>query len=162
MAGFNFTVNSSRAQKPLLDGDELGFNAILEFKNAQLSKQTWKEYPFEQIVYNEHVNVFVEGYIYNIEIANYLSAIIKLLKSSSFKELAELIKSFDGEFVLIVVDSELDEVYFINDGWGRLPCYVENKNNQLVITRNIDFLLHHNKSSYNKLALSFSLLFGYE
>ena len=160
MPGFNLII---RNDSPFIEGYD--YDALIHevqhvSADVELNTQSWDGYPFRRFS-TEKYDVFLEGYIYNVDFEKAMPEILDLLERDETHNLSDKLKSYDGEFVIIVISKSDNTISIINDSWGRLPVYKYMRGNTLIITRNISFITKQISLETDKMGLSCSLLFGY-
>lgn len=156
MAGFNLYTKFSDLNSTVETSTELFF----ESSSINLSVSGSENGYFQQAKYPDF-SVFFDGQVYNTQVAILFDECIKAARGNTLHELTEFVKTIDGEFVLILIESGANRAWLINDSFGRLPIYIYEHPEQLIITRNIDWLVDVINLPYNKTGLAQLLLFGY-
>ncbi len=134
---------------------------LLRSENEAVLFSGYKGYPVKKYDLKPWV-CFVDGLIYNNEIETVLTAIINEIAKGDITNLAALIEPLDGEFLLMLHNVETGTTYIINDSMGRLPVYIYRKDDVLIVSREISFVLNFiGKPSYIKANVALHLMFGF-
>jgi len=142
-------------------GGNYSQDILCNIEQLQLHVNHYKGYPIAKIL-NLDLTFHIEGFIYNHQISEVIASLTFLIRNKQFDEILELVKSFDGEFLIAIEDKKNNQFYLINDSWGRLPIYIYTSKNSFTISREIKFITSLiNDLSYNPLAIATNLLFGY-
>jgi len=73
----------------------------------------------------------------------------------------EYFRTIDAEFVLVIQDKATSDIILLNDVFGRLPIYIYQKNNDLIISRDMPVILSLVKTDLNNAAFTDILFLGY-
>ena len=161
MSGFNLrSIGAFSKENDSYNNDGLKLTNYFSDDSISLSSQTPKNYPTEFIEVDERYKVCVEGMIYNIDIKEQLSVLMDFVKEKDELKIANLISDWDGEFVIIIIDTEDGKYTVINDSWGRLPIYYWAQDGQFIITRNISYITQNINLEYEPEVLGISVLLG--
>lgn len=161
MPGFNLrSIASFSKEDGSYNNDNLKTTEYFKNDSIALNTQTPKNYPSEFIDFDSRYKICIEGMIYNLEVKDELSKLIDFIKSNEEIEIAQMISNWDGEFVIIIIDTEENKCTIINDSWGRLPVYYWSKDGQFAITRNISFITQNIELEYDPEVLGISILLG--
>lgn len=128
---------------------------------------SYDEYPITSFENTEFI-VYLEGVIYNRppdSIESELSDLVQIICSSSqnSKDLLSkwLLKS-DGDFIILVIHKKSNRIFFINDAFSRLPAYYYKDDDQLIISRDLRFIVNSiDDVNFDKMSIAQTLLFGY-
>ena len=136
-------------------------NDFLRNEHEAILFNGYKEYPVKKYDFKPWV-CCVEGLIYNAEIEAVLNAVIKDIAHGNITNIAEIIGPLDGEFLIILHNVETGITYILNDSMGRLPVYIYRKDDVLIVSREISFVLNFiGKPSYIKANVALHLMFGF-
>jgi asparagine synthase (glutamine-hydrolysing) len=150
----------------------LKHNPNIMVKKTTLGKKSFvvlsgfEGYPFFQYA-NEDFAIFLEGMIYNLsaeEITDGLSRIARsyLQKLDYKNEIGTFVSNCCGEFIALIHLIKTGDFLLFNDQWGRLPFFWFTQGNNIILSREIKFILHYiSKIYYNKMALLEFLVLGY-
>ena len=73
----------------------------------------------------------------------------------------EFFKTVDAEFVLAITNLETGDIVLINDVLGRLPIYIYQKENDLIVSRDIPVITSLVNPGLNQQAMADVLFLGY-
>lgn len=107
----------------------------------------------EFIVDNKKINinnlfVFIKGKIFNLES---LCKKYKIISNDQTKVVEELyqklgtdfIKELDGDFAIIIYDSNIDKLYLIKDKLGSVFIYYYYDNDQIIFSTSLKLIMNH-------------------
>ena len=122
-------------------------------------------YPIKIININ-NFTVIIEGKIYNktSEVLNSeLSSIIDTFpKNICNEELKAWLLTNDGDYIIYFIEKKNNDIYIVNDVFGRLPLYISEHNNQYIVSRYLKFINSvSKKNDFDKIAIAEYLLIGY-
>lgn len=161
MPGFNLrSITPFSKENDSYNHDGLILKNYFSDDSISLTSQTPKNYPSEFIDVDERFKVCIEGYIYNLDVKKQLSVLIEYVLANDELKIANLISDWDGEFVIIIIDSLEKKYTIINDSWGRLPIYYWSQDGQFIITRNISYITQNIDLEYDPEVLGISILLG--
>jgi hypothetical protein len=127
-------------------------------KKSFVVQSGFEGYPFFQYKNNDFT-IFLEGIIYNLSIEGITDNLSRIARSYLEKlnykdEITKFISSCCGEFIVLIHIVKTGDFLLFNDQWGRLPFFWYMKDNALVLSRELKFILHYiPKIYYNKMAL---------
>jgi len=110
---------------------------------------------------------YIDGQIFgkNIEtIKSELSILAKTTFSNpkTSERIAQWISDTDGEYAVLIFNKKKNEVLVFNDYLSRLPLYYYNDDDNLIVSRNLWFILNiTGKKYFDREAISQYLTFGY-
>src|SRR5690606_36723908 len=80
-----------------------------------------------------------------------------------FKEkLKNWLLSADGDFIIVIIDTQNNYLYLFNDIFGRLPLYFQSGETGVSISRYLGFIANlDSEHEFDKAALSQYFVFGY-
>ena len=112
--------------------------------------------------------IFVDGLIYGKSSAEIREELGKISKSVFLDHMdakniiANWILTTDGEYIVVLLDKDFDDILVFNDRLGRLPLYYSQTGELLLISRNPWNILNITGSKdFDREAVSQYLLFGY-
>lgn len=168
MPGLLFSVNINRSdlQKAISFLNFPGFT-IKSHSNVEnrhfVAEYTYKGYP-TQIWKRGHKQVFFEGMIYPKVDDTFSDELFNFFTPSGFSDeiISKWVAKQDGEFVILLVDNNLQQALFINDRFGRLPVYLLKEGRKLALSREISFI-HRLRTFDNPdiIGQAQTLLFGF-
>ncbi len=130
----------------------------IEHKDFSLVFSGFNGYPFFKKETKDYL-IYLEGKIYNktdkeIE-QDLVSLINSYLNEGNFKKLLKnFVRSSSGDFLVFIYFFERKSFLFFNDRWGRLQSFYYHKNNVIIISREIKFILHYlDHIHYDKIGL---------
>ncbi|MBZ0242348.1 MAG: hypothetical protein K8F24_03960, partial [Bacteroidales bacterium] len=162
MPGFQFSYIKDVNAKHSDGRIESSQKSIYHQQPFHLSSRANDDYPIISWVENDFQILF-EGIIYD----------------SSIKELRQKIQAFcaqqltaeqfrnwlhqrDGEFVLLILNAENQQLWLWNDVFGRLPVYLFQESGKLLIGRDIQHIRAISGSkNFDACGLASTLLFGF-
>ncbi|UCG50527.1 MAG: hypothetical protein JSW58_09975 [Candidatus Latescibacterota bacterium] len=112
--------------------------------------------------------IFVDGLIYE-KSSEVIHKELRKISESVFLDRVEArdivtdwILNTDGEFNLVLLDKETDDILLFNDRLGRLPIYYSQTDGLLLVSRNPwDILVVTGSREFDREAISEYLLFGF-
>ena len=135
-------------------------------KETFVVRSGFEGYPFFKYT-NNHFSAFIEGIIYNLpdnEIKDGISKIASsYLEKLDYKnEINKFVSNCSGEFIVFIHFAQNENCLLFNDQWGRLPFFWSKQDNNLILSREIKFILHYiPKIHYDKIALLEHLVLRY-
>ncbi len=176
MPGINFIYDKQNKLQSYSAGVQSAANALVhnsslynkEFINDDgiyLNVTTYDEYPV-QVFKKDEIKIVVEGRIYNknsSQLQEELFSIANHLNEESVKQkISGWISDADGDYLICIYNPVIKRVILFNDILGRLPFYITEIENKIVISRDVRFLSKLSGDfSYDKFGIAESLLFGY-
>lgn len=131
-------------------------------EDITLFMNSYEEYPFFSIQCKEFV-IFIEGMIYNqseIELENTFKNIIHNFENRDYVK-SELEK-LDGEFIIIFINKNNNEVCIFNDIFARLPSYYYENDEIFIFSRELLVIYTLAKGlKIDLIGFAFFLCFGY-
>ncbi|GBD88591.1 putative asparagine synthetase [glutamine-hydrolyzing] [bacterium BMS3Abin03] len=145
---------------------------ILDHHSSQIFKceqnffmgwNKYEEYPI-QIIDHNHFTIIIEGKIYNKDNEKLKTEIIELADGISQNnysiKISDWLKNTDGDFIIYIIND--NNIYILNDIFGRLPLYYSISENGIILSRYLRFIKDINKDfAFNRIAISQFLLLGY-
>jgi asparagine synthase (glutamine-hydrolysing) len=118
-------------------------------------------YPIQHVSsYSFHC--FLEGHMYNAKPETALSTIFEYLAKAQYQKAANFIRTIDGEFLILFISKDTDQVFICNDAWGQLPLYLIENEGGLVASREIKLLrLLEPGLQFDPVQTAIHLLFGH-
>ncbi len=168
MPGLLFSVNINRSdlQHAISFLNFPGFS-IKSHSNVEnrhfVAEYTYKGYPIQSWK-RDHKLVYFEGMIYPKVDDTFSDELLNFFTSSGFSHeaISKWVAKQDGEFVILLVDNNLQQALFINDRFGRLPVYLLKEGRKLALSREISFV-HRLRTFDNSdiIGQAQTLLFGF-
>lgn len=164
MPGFHLSIHESDlpSKKPSID-EHYGSVVIFQNQDFSLRMSIYPGYPFEIFDFGE-TKVLLEGMIYNRtteEIRNFLATVC-VKPEPDQKEIENWLRSADGEFVCVIVNTIEGKVQIFNDLFGRLPVYFAQSEGKTIISRDIASLRASvGDSEYDRFSVASTLIFGF-
>ncbi len=132
-----------------------------------IATTSYNDYPLHFFENDEYL-IYVEGLIYNKTNQNEIFLELISLARELFKRglsdtvlFEEWIKKADGDYVIIALSKKTNQLLLFNDILGRLPVYISETNNQLIISRNIGFITRYHNIKPDNYGVATYLLTGY-
>jgi len=136
-------------------------NIIFENRYYLVLNSSNYEYPVSQHIINQDITLIFEGKIYGETI----ESLIKPLKSIASELIDEKLSQYafrlDGEFYFYKIDIKRNQITVFGDHLNRLPLYFGSKNQQWIISRQINLAQFFLKSKINRLNLAEFMVFEY-
>ncbi len=151
---FSEIVNKNISNANILMCRHADYETTLLFKtkNKVASFTAYPGYP-RTIIENDEYYIFVEGLIYNKTKSELTAELIKLAPLIFKNEydqvdghLSRWIFSAQGDYVILFLNKNTNDLIVINDPLGRLPLFYLKRNDKLLISREPKFIvsaLHH-------------------
>ncbi len=132
-----------------------------------LSVNYYNQYPVELYEHHEYY-ILIEGYIYDKrdkgslseELVNMCDVILGQ-DDPFFNQVKQWILNNDGDYIILVLSKKTNRFIFINDALGRLPVYYKSTEGQVIISREIGFVLEFEKPLTDPQGINQYLLTGY-
>ena len=162
MPGFQFSYNIACKET---SKDNLGdFASKIYYKKEAscLPSSGYPDYPLISWPEN-NFQILFEGIIYDVSEAE-LKQKIQAFCALQITEyqLQNWLHQRDGEFVLLIFNSDNQQLWLWNDVFGRLPVYLFQESGKLLIGRDIQQMRNISGSkSFDAFGLAATLLFGY-
>ncbi len=86
-------------------GGNYSQDILCNIDQLQLHVNHYKGYPIAKIL-NLDLTFHIEGFIYNHPISEVIASLTFLIRNKQFDEILELVKSFDGEFLIAIEDKK--------------------------------------------------------
>ena len=134
-----------RSLQSLLFYKNYSESILIDNDNLFAAFTGYSEYPTYTIEIGKYV-FFIEGKLYN-KPQEKLKEELELLANLIFKEtdrkkLTDWLVSIDGEFIITIYDRNEERIAVLNDSLGRLPLYSYRDGDQLILTREISFIIN--------------------
>lgn len=156
MSGFNLFSAEAVHDTTHYDFDGHAHVQWIQEDDFQLTSQTPENYPKNC---SPIANAYVDGCMYSDTVVSDLKNLFTLLDSEKLSQAAELIRDWDGEFVVMYATQK--KIYVLSDSFGRLPVYYSNTNGEYIVSRNISFLrAAHTSDDVDRMQVAVSLLLG--
>ncbi len=168
MPGFQLLVSSemqafSGASGSLNCAESTKENQLFERPGLRLYRKSKPGIPFE--FFNIHENyALLEGVIYNREKDEIESFLNDVFEADFFESdrWYPWLSACDGEFVFVLNFHSSGKVLVVNDLYSRLPVYYTYSAQQIVVSRQIEFVRNQlRQTQYSPFALASSLIFGF-
>jgi asparagine synthase (glutamine-hydrolysing) len=148
-----------------LSNNDCGSNYIQSvlFKNDSffVVNSSYEDYPVSHVNLN-NILIVIEGYIYNTEkekIFDYISEMQKNKTLLCTDVVAKRLEKVDGDYIIYIINTEVNEIVIINDQLKRLPLYYFENKDCLICTRDLKFITSNINVTLNKKGLIDYLLF---
>lgn len=153
----NSIIHNSRYEQKIL----------LKEDSYLLGYTKYSEYPIK-VLENSKFWICLEGRIYssdqtviNKELNDLMDNIFNNQAVETHKIVNWLLKT-DGEFVIFALDKKTKDLAIINDALGRLPLYYYKNDQELIISRELRFILNLvEDNKFERMSIAQYLLFGY-
>lgn len=145
--------------------DDYKSGILLSGPNCLLLYTSYKGYPIR--TFDSCGNFYcIEGEIYNKDYSLFCKelseAITAFQKSKSQLPLVKLLLDTDGDYVIVFFNKKRNVINIVNDSLARLPIYCYNTNENLVVSREIRFIVNQlGTKKFDEMAIAQYLLFGY-
>ena len=159
MPGINLFSKNHFKPSDSYKHDGLDKNTLLDQTDFGVNIQTHESYPYTSIALNENLHVIIEGQVYNFDQKVFIEKIVDLL--SSPQELADFVKTMDGDFIILIHNKSNNQITVINDSFSRLPMYLWRGEKDFILSRNISFITQNIVLKYSQIELAENLLFGF-
>ncbi|MCZ6702658.1 MAG: hypothetical protein O6940_06410 [Ignavibacteria bacterium] len=153
--------------KSLLFTERYALTIFIEEKNYFVSCTKYPVYPAEILRTDKHL-IIIEGKIYNkskSELKEELEGLAQTIFDESNKnkeDLTEWLHNADGEFIVVIQNLANKQIAIFNDSLGRLALYSYQNDYNLVITREISFILNLSLPiQIDSMGIAQFLFFGY-
>jgi asparagine synthase (glutamine-hydrolysing) len=151
----------------LCHDERYGRHEWLNDRNHFLGYTAYREYPIAAYEVGG-VTIYWEGRLYG-ENASADSTTLRELADLAFAPDGEAqtragdwLARADGDFVAILVDKKIGDVFIINDLFGRLPLYSCRTAGELIVSRELRFIRQLlERSRLDRMAIAQHLLIGY-
>lgn len=154
------------ALEELIHGENYKSDIIFDDPTFWLGCTKYPEYPIH-IIENDDYFFVLEGQIYGknpaqiekelLDVAEWVTA-----EAMYNKRLVEWQLNIDGEFVLMFLHKKRRFFYILNDALGHLPLYYALDEKQLLVSREMSFIISQiNDDKFDKMALAQYLVFRY-
>ncbi|MDD5634252.1 MAG: hypothetical protein PHW46_03150, partial [Candidatus Omnitrophica bacterium] len=140
---------------------------VLLDNNTSISMTAYDGYP-RKIFDSERFSIVLEGFIYNWDDEFIRIKLIELAEKISIVDgdfictVKEFLLKMDGEFIVCIYDKSEKKLFVMNDFLGCLPLYYYKNDKEMIVSREIKFIvpfLEENK--FKREALMEYLLFGF-
>lgn len=154
MAGFN--LFSTTNQLASYDFDGLELSELINTSDFTLNCQTPANYPKQLFLEGR---CYLEGSLYADTTDDTFRELSELLEAGKLDEVAQLVRYWDGEFVVIFITDS--KIYVVSDSFGRLPMYYSSVGDNYIVSRNSSFVRAvSNATDIDRMQVAVSLLFG--
>jgi asparagine synthase (glutamine-hydrolysing) len=116
----------------------------------------------------EEFLIIIEGIIYNKQSDRVENEVFNLSRQlfnpggAYRKSITRTLHSFDGDYIILIINRRTNDVAVLNDIFGRLPLYYHKNSDEIIISREIRFIKTLiSDFSFDKMAIAQQLLFGY-
>lgn len=151
--------------------DELNFlahHSSHTFKsknNVFIGWNKYEEYPIKVVNHNLYT-ILIEGKIYNKDIKELeieLIEIAELINQNNYStKISQWLKNTDGDYIIYMINNNNNDIYVLNDIFGRLPLYYFFTEKGIIISRYLRFIVRTNGDfNFNMLGIAQFLLLGY-
>ena len=149
------TLNDSHTSKEI----------IYENHHTCIISTRGNTYPISVKTYQGY-RVIIEGMIYNLPDKNIEKAIIERIESMQFSNenlinYGNWIKTLYGEFIIIVINENNNDIWIINDRFSQLPAFYSCRKDIFLFSRNLHLIANHSDKEIEPLALFQHLSLGY-
>jgi asparagine synthase (glutamine-hydrolysing) len=133
--------------------------------NVFIGWNKYEEYPI-QVVNHNLFTFLIEGKIYNKDITELefeLVEIAELINQNNYStKISQWLKKTDGDYIIYIVNNSSNDIYVLNDIFGRLPVYYFLTGKGIIISRYLRFITRiNNVVNFNMIGISQFLLLGY-
>ncbi|MFC2170861.1 asparagine synthase-related protein [Calditrichota bacterium] len=177
MPGINIVIKRAdelsdtpdKAKLPLenmMHGKDYRITKLIQDDRIFAASTGYPTYPIQRIPIPSGMILF-EGYSYNTQndelIANLKSLADVLPKSTKTNlMIKDFILSHDGDYVCIIINNNLKKFWCFNDVLGRLPMYLFQNSEMIILSREIKFILQlANLVEQDKFGIAEILIFGF-
>lgn len=138
---------------------------LLDSPSCFIVSTRYQDYPITTFE-NERFQFVVEGHIYDKspqQVQREISGLAsEIFQSTSRSGLISWLLNTDGEFAVIIHDKQSNRVALFNDILGRLPLYFHQNSNQILVSRDIRFIVNLLPlRQFDRMALAQYLLLGF-
>lgn len=121
----------------------------------------YESYPVRTFETESHV-IVVEGHLYACDsIRDVVTAVTESIEQGRDEDIGNWLADRDGEFLVVAIEKEKQDVYVLNDALGRLPYYTLQTNDCTLISRELGFILEYTDVEMDSMGVAQLLLFGY-
>ncbi|MCK4539236.1 MAG: hypothetical protein KAV42_10615 [Candidatus Krumholzibacteria bacterium] len=138
-----------RSAESLVHGDDYKFKTLVLNDNTFIGATYHPAYPVTTFE-NDDFLIILEGKIYGMnkmKVDRHLAALSSALypggrpaAMTPLKRAAAWILDTDGDFIILVMHRGTGHITILNDALGRLPLYIHNGAERLIISREIRFI----------------------
>ncbi|MCK9451000.1 MAG: asparagine synthase-related protein [Bacteroidales bacterium] len=162
MPGFQFSYRNNANAKQSDDRTDFSRKIIYHQKPFNLSSLANADYPIISWV-EGGFQILFEGVIYDIleaEIKQKIQAFCA--QDITAEQVQNWLHQCDGEFVLLILNAENQQLWLWNDVFGRLPVYLFQETGKILIGRDIQQMRNiSGNKSFDAYGLASTLLFGF-
>jgi asparagine synthase (glutamine-hydrolysing) len=141
---------------------------VMREDNFSLACTRYPDYPIQRIELPDYT-VVLEGRLYGADSGTIMHEMEQLSRLLFAKEVddKEGVKNWlintDGDFVIFCMCKKTRNVVMINDVFGRLPWYFARRGREVVLSREITFLVNlvGRDNTFDRMGIAQYLLFGY-
>lgn len=134
---------------------------LYEGDTVTIGHTGYDSYPIRTFETESHV-IIVEGYLYAAEsIRDVVTPVVDLIDQGQDEDIGDWLADRDGEFLVIAIKKDEEGVYILNDALGRLPYYTFATEDQVLISRELGFILECADVKMDSMGVAQMLLFGY-
>lgn len=151
--------------KSLLHDERYVSQVLLQNKLYFVGCTRYSEYPIT-IFEDDNLWVCIDGRIYgkehNILKHKLHDLMTTILDGGTTDKISKWLLETDGDFVICALDKHSQDFIIINDALGRLPIYYYRGSNEVVISRELQFVIDLTKQpKLDRMAIAQYLLFHY-
>lgn len=147
----------------VLHDNRYRLNTVYSFQDFRLAATTYEGYPLEVHHFGDFDLLF-EGMAYHQNNAERQADFQRFFDGNqlSVKGIKNWVERADGSFILLIISRLTNEVYLLNDQWGRLPVYFWSDGEKLVLAREMAFVrLMSEQTDFCRFGAAENLLFGF-
>jgi asparagine synthase (glutamine-hydrolysing) len=165
MPGLTITLNHDKCNyvNPIAEDFPNYKSQAFENKKFCISSFSPENYPI-QYFENEHFKIILEGFIFSAKtsLENELFEIAQeRFLSNKNHLLKQFIESTDGEYIVCIVEKSSHKLLLFNDYLARLPFYYYNTENEILLSREISFVVKNSKAKVNPIAKAEVMMLGF-
>ena len=156
----------NRSLESLLHRDDYVLEQLHSSDDSLLACSRYEQYPI-QVFDSAEYKIVIEGKIYG-KVPSILEQELTDLARSTFSpevpgsELIDWQLNTDGDFILFLHDKTSHRITILNDALSHLPLYYYTDDNQVIVSREIRFIVQLlAETTFDKIALAQYLLFRY-